>query len=134
NHLGDLHGVGLRSSQLRQVSVSPHDNGVPKWLGLSSTPAACLLRCIDQVPLCDSPVMIDRDSLMATLSPRLLLDIDLNVSRPEQYWRLRDDMPKHKIAEFRRRSIANSFKEVIFSDPHTLQEWLSSDHAKARIA
>src|SRR5664280_1494081 len=49
NHLGDLHGVGLRSSQLRQVSVSPHDNGVPKWLGLSSTPAACLLRCIDQV-------------------------------------------------------------------------------------
>ena len=85
-------------------------------------------------PLCDSPVMINRDSLMATLSPRLLLDINLNVSRPEQYWRLRDDMPKHKIAEFRRRSIANTFKEIIFPDPHVLREWLSSDHAMARIA
>src|ERR1035437_5917964 len=49
NHLGDLHGVGLRSLQLRQVSVSSHDNGVPKWLGLSSTPAACLMRRIRQV-------------------------------------------------------------------------------------
>src|SRR5437879_5108432 len=49
NHLGDLHGIGGRSSLLRQVSVSSHDNGVPKWLGLSSTPAGCLLPCIDQV-------------------------------------------------------------------------------------
>lgn len=83
-------------------------------------------------PLCDSPVMIGRDSLMATLSPRLLLEIDLNASRPEQYWRLRDDLPKHKIAEWRR-SIANTFKEVIFSDPQILSEWLSSDHAATRI-
>src|SRR5947207_9588949 len=50
NHLGDLHGIGWRSSLLRQVSVSSHDNGVPKWLDLSSTPAGCLLPCIDQGP------------------------------------------------------------------------------------
>src|SRR5450759_3858818 len=49
NHLGDLHGVGLRSWLLRKVSVSPYDNGVPKWLGPSSTPAPCLLQCIDRV-------------------------------------------------------------------------------------
>jgi hypothetical protein len=85
-------------------------------------------------PLCDSPVMIDRNSLMAVLSPRLLLYIDLKISQPEQSWRLRDDIPKHVLAEFRRRSIANSFKEVIFSDPQVLQEWLSSDHAADRIA
>src|SRR5450756_2031140 len=49
NHLGDLLGVGLRSSQLRKVSVSPHDNGVPKWLGISSASAGRLLPCIDRV-------------------------------------------------------------------------------------
>src|SRR5260370_4343092 len=43
-------GLAGEASLLRQVSVSSHDNGVPKWLGLSSTPAGCLLPCIDQVP------------------------------------------------------------------------------------
>jgi hypothetical protein len=85
-------------------------------------------------PLCDSPVMMSRDSLMAPLSPRLLLDINLNVSRPEGYWRVRDDIPGHKLAEFRRRSIANTFKEIIFHDSQVLEQWLSSDHAAARIA
>jgi hypothetical protein len=84
-------------------------------------------------PLCDSPVMMDFDSVMAPLSPRLLLEINLNVRRPEQYWRLREDLPKHKLAEFQRRSIANTFKEIIFHDSQVLQEWLTSEHAAARI-
>jgi hypothetical protein len=71
---------------------------------------------------------------MAPLSPRLLLEINLNISRPEQFWRLQDDIPKHKIAEFRRRSIANAFKEIIFSDSQVLHQWLSSEHSMARIA
>jgi hypothetical protein len=78
--------------------------------------------------------MMDRDSLMAPLSPRLLLEIDLNVRRPEQYRRIRDDIPGHKLGEFQRRSIANTFKEIIFHDPQILEQWLSSDHAAARIA
>jgi hypothetical protein len=84
-------------------------------------------------PLCDSPVMMDRDSLMAVLSPRLLLQINLNARRPEHYWRVCDEVPRHVLAEFRRRSIANSFKEIIFHDPAILEEWQLSDHARARI-
>jgi hypothetical protein len=49
NHLGDLPGVGLQSSLLRRLLVSPHDNGVPKWLYVTSSSAACLPPCIDQV-------------------------------------------------------------------------------------
>ena len=49
NHLGDLPGVGLRSSELRRLSVSPLDNGVPKWLCFSSSSATRLPPCIDQV-------------------------------------------------------------------------------------
>jgi hypothetical protein len=67
--------------------------------------------------------MMDRDSLMAPLSPRLLLEIDLNVRRPEQYRRIRDDIPGHKLGEFQRRSIANTFKEIIFHDPQILEQW-----------
>ena len=85
-------------------------------------------------PLCDSPVMMDRDSLMVVLSPRLLLEINLNARRPEQYWRVRDEVPRHVLAEFRRRSIANSFTEIIFHDQEILEEWQSSDHARARVA
>src|SRR5665213_4042218 len=32
-----------------QVSVSPNDNGVPKWFGFRLVSASCLLPCIDQV-------------------------------------------------------------------------------------
>ncbi len=84
-------------------------------------------------PLCDSPVLMDRDSLMAVLSPRLLLEINLNARRPETFWRMRDEAPRHVLAEFRLRSIANSFNEIIFHDQVTLKEWQSSDHARARI-
>ena len=85
-------------------------------------------------PLCDSPVMIDRDSVMVTLSPRLLLEIDLTVTDPEPSWIVREDLPERKFAEFRKRSIDNAFKEIIFSDEQLLLEWLASGEFAARIA
>lgn len=85
-------------------------------------------------PLCDSPVMIDRDSVMVALSPRLLIEIDLTVSDPESPWIVREDLPEAKFAEFQRRSIDNCFKEIIFSDGQVLQGWLGSQEFTARIA
>jgi hypothetical protein len=85
-------------------------------------------------PLCDSPVMINPDSVMVTLSPRLLLEIDLTVLDAEPSWIVREDLPETKFAEFRRRSIDNSFKEILFSDEQVLLNWLESDELAARIA
>ena len=85
-------------------------------------------------PLCDSPVMIDRDSVMVTLSPRLLLEIDLTVPDPEPPWIVREDLPERKFAEFRKRCIDNSFKEIVFSDERALLDWLASEEMSARIA
>ena len=85
-------------------------------------------------PLCDSPVMIDRDSVMVTLSPRLLLEIDLTVPDPELPWIVHEDLPERKFAEFRKRCIDNSFKEIIFSDKQVLLDWLVSEELAARIA
>jgi hypothetical protein len=85
-------------------------------------------------PLCDSPVMIDRDSVMVALSPRLLLEIDLTVPAPELPWIVHEDLPERKFAEFRNRCIGNSFKEIIFSGKQVLLDWLVSEELAVRIA
>jgi hypothetical protein len=69
-----------------------------------------------------------------TLSPRLLLEIDLTVPDPEPSWIVREDLPERKFAEFRKRSIDNAFKEIIFSDEQLLLDWLASGEFAARIA
>ncbi len=85
-------------------------------------------------PLCDSPVMINSESLMVVLSPRLLLDINLNIRSEEQYWRICDGVPQHKYEEFQRRSIENTFKEIIFHDASVLKQWQSSSCVVCRVA
>jgi hypothetical protein len=85
-------------------------------------------------PLCDSPVMIDRDSVMVTLSPRLLVEIDLNVSDTEPSWVVREGIPDEKLAEFRLRSVNATFKEIIFHEEHILRDWLASAEVAARVA
>jgi len=84
-------------------------------------------------PLCDSPVMIQRDTLMVILSPRLLLEINLNVARPEDHWNMRHGIDSHKYRQFRRRAISNSFKEIIFNDPKLLEVWRQLREYKKRV-
>lgn len=74
-------------------------------------------------PLCDSPVMINRDNVMMTLTPRLLAEIDLTVQRPEDKWVVRQGISSSKYREFRRRAINNTFKDIIFSDSAELEAW-----------
>src|ERR1039458_4325418 len=76
-------------------------------------------------PLPDSPVMIDRDSLLAIISPRLLLKIDLTASQREDQWNIVEGIPAPAFDEYQRRATANAFKDLIFSDEHTLEQWQS---------
>jgi hypothetical protein len=76
-------------------------------------------------PLCDSPVMVNRTSVMAILSPRLLLEISLDNTRPEGHWLVRDGISSSKYREFRRRAIANTFNAIIFHDSKVLENWRS---------
>jgi hypothetical protein len=80
-----------------------------------------LYRTVDhRFPLCDSPVMIDRDTLMVVLSPRLLLEINLTTPCPEDHWTVQNGISTRKYREFRRRAIANSFKDILFHEPAVL--------------
>ena len=85
-------------------------------------------------PLPDSPVMVRRDTLMVVLSPRLLLEINLNVARPEDCWVVRDGISSSKYREFRRRAIGNAFTDIIFHDRATLETWRQLPECKRQVA
>lgn len=74
-------------------------------------------------PLCDSPVMVGKSTVMVVLSPRLLLEINLNVPFPEDRWIERAGVSASKFREFRRRAINNTFKEIIFHSAEELDRW-----------
>ena len=84
-------------------------------------------------PLCDSPIIMGRDSVLAILSPRLLLEIDLKVASSEDSWVIREGISFSKYREFRRRSIGNTFREVIFHDSEELESWRATPEFKARV-
>lgn len=87
---------------------------------------------LDTFPLCDSPVLVKPESVLFAISPRLLLEIDRTVAAPPEVWRHRDGVPGSRLAEFRRRTIGNTFREIIFSDPKVLEEWRSTMHFQRR--
>lgn len=83
-------------------------------------------------PLCDSPVMINRDSVMVTISPFLLLEIDMRITDTPENWRIQE-INFSKFQEFRRRSIKSTFNEIIFSNEAELQSWRKTKEFKKRI-
>lgn len=85
-------------------------------------------------PLPDSPIMVNRSSVMAVLSPRLLLEINLNVVRDEDQWLVRKGISSSKYREFCRRAIANTFKEVIHSDRDVLTMWRCTPEYRRRVS
>ena len=90
---------------------------------------------LDTFPLCDSPVLVRRDSVMVALSPRLLLEIQLSIHEPiEKVPRVRHSVKQSKIQEFQRRTIGNTFREIIFGDQKTLEDWRDSDEFQKRVS
>jgi hypothetical protein len=84
-------------------------------------------------PFCDSPVIIPRDGLIALISPRLVLEIDLTVTRPEDHWIARDEMPPHELDVFGRLLLGNTFKELVAWDRETLERWQCDPQCRNRI-
>lgn len=83
-------------------------------------------------PLPDTPALIKPNNLMMALSPRMLVEIDMTIHNEEGAWCEVDGIPKNKYREFRRRTIANTYKEIIFSEDSVLEEWRQTPEFKAR--
>lgn len=88
----------------------------------------------DTFPLCDSPVLIKPENILFALSPRLLLEIDRTTPSADDQWRHRDGVPGSKLAAFRRRTIGNTFREIIFGDPEVLRQWQGAREYRERVA
>lgn len=101
------------NAQLLARAVTPMAQG--RWTFYKTTQ--------HRFPICDSPVLINENSVMAILSPRLLLEIDLNVHREEGHWEYKDGINFSKYREFRRRAIDNAFNDILSHDPKELEEW-----------
>jgi hypothetical protein len=69
---------------------------------------------------------------MAVLSPRLLVEINLNQPESEDKWTIREGISASKYREFRRRSICNSFKNILFHDEIELQRWRDTREFRIR--
>jgi len=74
-------------------------------------------------PICDSPIMISRNSVMALISPRLLLEIDIKSINTKGEFIIRDGISSSKYREFQLRAIKNTYKDIVFNDRHELQKW-----------
>lgn len=85
----------------------------------------------DTFPLSDLAVTIRRGSIMVPLSPRLLLEI--TPGKQELGCGHRNWIEGEKLAEFRERTITNTFKEIIFSDAKLLEEWRVDPAFQERI-
>lgn len=144
----------MRSYEMMEWMIdSSESTGMPKWeyfwllknawgnqnvLAHSTVALACARWTLHwteehRFPLCDSPVMTGANSVMAVLSPRLLLEIDLNVASAEDSWIVRDGVSFSKYREFRRRSLLNTFREVISHDSQELECWRGTPEFKERV-
>lgn len=84
-------------------------------------------------PLPDTPVLMAPQNIMIALSPRMLLEIDCTIYRPEGSWEIKDGISKGKADEYRCRAIANTYKEVIFHDSVALEKWRNTEDFKQRV-
>jgi hypothetical protein len=84
-------------------------------------------------PLTDSPVLVHRQSIIIALSPRLLLEIFPQIRYGVKAWITKDHIESEKLAEFRQRTIGNTFREIIFSDKGMLEHWQATREFRQRV-
>lgn len=86
-----------------------------------------LYTCTDHtLPLCDSPVLVLPESTMVVLSPRLLLEVFPLIRTPTEILPLINPLHPQKLDEYRRRTIGNTFREIIGEQP-VLEEWKATN-------
>ena len=84
------------------------------------------------LPLCDSPILVKPHSIMVALSPRLLLEIERTIPAHEDQCRLRQKIKRRKLDEFRRRTIGNTFREII-GNKKILKKWKNTKEFGERV-
>jgi hypothetical protein len=87
----------------------------------------------DNFPLNDSPVLVQPESILVALSPRLLLEIFPSSRAIGPGGVTLDQINDNKMVEFQKRTIGNTFREIILSDRSVLENWQKSDEFRKRV-
>lgn len=83
------------------------------------------------LPLCDSPILVQPESTMVAVSPRLLLEISPQIRTSEEATPHFQRIGAEKLDEYRRRTIGNTFREIIGEESHLI-DWKVSAEFQAR--
>ena len=83
------------------------------------------------LPLCDSPILVQPESVMVALSPCLLLDIRSDSPAPEDAMPISQKIDSNMLEEYRLRTIGNTFREII-GEPKQLEAWRATAEFQAR--
>jgi hypothetical protein len=86
----------------------------------------------DEFPLTDSPLLLRPETKMIAISPRLLLEIKGSSPNKRDSYTFMGRLPPEKLDEFRCRTIANTFREIIFSSRERLEAWRLSTEFSIR--
>ena len=85
-----------------------------------------------RLPLCDSPILQIDNNIMVALSPRLLLEIELGKKVPDSVLVKTKKLNKNKVSEHKKRTIENTFREIIFGNVQVLEMYLNDPQFKLR--
>ncbi len=78
-------------------------------------------------PLSDNPVLVRTFNIQLPLAPDLLLEVNLNKKVSENdICTLKDTISFLKYREFKKRSIKNSSREIVFARDDLLEKWQNS--------
>lgn len=83
------------------------------------------------LPLCDSAVLVQSNSIMVALSPYLLLEIHTDSMASEELISVRQNISSEKLEEYRKRTIGNTFREII-GEREQLEAWKASPEFQVR--
>ncbi|MDQ3190672.1 MAG: DUF4238 domain-containing protein [Bacteroidota bacterium] len=85
-------------------------------------------------PMSDNPVLFRPKHVFLPLAPDLLLEINLNNSvSPDNICTNYEHLPFFKYREFKKRTIENSSREIVFGKQNLLKNWQNSDTYKRHL-
>ncbi len=85
----------------------------------------------NRLPLSDNPVLIRPLHIFMALAPDLLIEIDLKKKvSVDNICKISNNLSLLKLREFKKRTITNSSREIIFGDSRLLEKWQKSSAYK----
>lgn len=84
-----------------------------------------------RLPLCDSPILQEGSNIFVALSPRILLEIDMDkCNRSGELTKVKN-LNKNIVSEFKKRTVSNTYKEIICNSEQLLKSYQSDPFFKA---